>query len=101
VPASGVSTNLSTAKYATASTSTPVIRRSTLPPVFEVIERLRSTFFSSLIPSGVISKIQAKNNASGNPRIRKKARTELTQSPSFSAGAIVSPTCMMSQAIKA
>ena len=39
--------------------------RSILRPVTCVIDSLRSTFFSSLTPSGVSSNAQANNNATG------------------------------------
>ncbi len=58
---------------------------------------LRSTSFSFFSPSGVISKAQAKNSASGRPRIRKKASAERIQSGRCRAGAITSPTCISSQ----
>ena len=57
----------------------------------------RFTSWSRLSPSGVISYAQAKNRASGNPRIRKKASRELTQAGRLRAGAMTSPAFMISQ----
>ena len=61
------------------ATSTMMMVRFNLAPVTFVMEWLRSTFFSFLIPSGVISNAQANTIASGKPRIRKNASMELTQ----------------------
>ena len=71
--------------------------KSSLRPVCGVIDLLRSTSFSFLMPSGVISNAQAKNIASGKPRIMKNANAELIQPGKSRAGPSVSPTCMISQ----
>ncbi len=76
-----------------------MIARSSLRPVWGVIDWLRSISASRLMPSGVTSKAQAKNNAMGRParpaikntwmiqfgasiRSRAKSATWITTQPS-------------------
>ena len=61
-------TNLSSANSATATASTPMIRKSSRRPVRRVADTSRGTSSVRFNPCGVSSKAQANTSASGNPR---------------------------------
>ena len=74
VGAAALPTNLSATMYMSAIAITTIMMKSSLRPVCIVIDFSRSTCFSSLRPSGVNSKAQAKTSTSGKPRTRNKTK---------------------------
>ncbi|GBF30976.1 hypothetical protein MnTg04_00928 [bacterium MnTg04] len=87
--------SLSNSRKATATTSAPMIMKSSLRPVCVVIDSRRSTSFSRLMPLGVISNAQAKIKANGKPIRISAAVIDTVHSGSCSAGNMTSTTCIM------
>src|SRR5262249_3899171 len=93
----GASTNLSTAKYASANANTTRIWRSMRRPVSAVIEALRSISLSRLTPSGVSSNTQANTNAGTKAIASRITIGRGSQSGAANIGRIVLDTCTINQ----
>ena len=76
---------------------TPIMMKSSLRPVTWVMDSVRSTCFSSLMPSGVSSKAQAKISATGNPVNKRTVTRGTVQSGRFNIGKVVAVTSISSQ----
>ena len=83
----------------TATASTTIMLRSSFLPVTWVMDWLRSTFFSSLMPSGVFSKAQANTSASGKPTTSSSSTVFITQSGVPKLSSARSATWATSQAV--
>ena len=67
--------------------------RSSLWPVWGAIERLRSTSFSRLMPSGVISYAHANIRAGTKPITSANNTNRWADSGRFNSGARISDSC--------
>src|SRR6266404_1627041 len=69
-----------------ARTATTTMIAISLRPVLRVIDSLGATSSARLIPSGVISKAQARIRATGKPRTRTTTKTFITQAGASKVG---------------